>query len=132
MLKTNCKQVKEKVRAFISQNFDASSYGREDLNHADIELKLQFIALTCWAELGHEVKRCNESHQEMFIHWCEGLPSLLDTAYYYCHCSAVDLVGDMLEQTKEERAKYTEIEAERLLSYMIYREVSTYLYKCAY
>lgn len=132
MLKTNSKQVKEKVRAFISQNFDASSYDREDLNSADIELKLQFIARTCWAELKHEVKKCHYTHQEMFIHWCEGLPSLLDTASYYCHCSAVDLVGDMLEQTKEERNKYTEADAERLLSYMIYREVSTYLYKCAF
>lgn len=125
MLKTNSKQVKEKVRAFISSIFDASSYGREDLNSASIEEKINFIACTCWAELGHEVTRRGASHQEMFINWCQGLPSLIDTASYYCYASAVDLVGNMLEQTKEE-------EAERLLSYMIYREVSKDLFKCAY
>lgn len=132
MLKTNSRQVKEKVRAFISQIFDASNYDRTDLNDAPIEEKLQFIALTCWQELGHEVRRHHSSMQEMFIEWCQGLPSLIDTALYYCHASAVDLVGDMLEQTQEERAKYSEPEAEKLLSYLIYKEVATDLFKVAY
>ena len=47
MIRTNSKQVKKKVKAFISQIFDASSYDREDLNDAPIEEKLQFIARTC-------------------------------------------------------------------------------------
>lgn len=132
MLKTNSRQVKEKVKAFISQIFDASSYDREDLNNAPIEEQIQFIARTCWQELGHEVKRNHSSFQEMFISWCQGLPSLIDTASYYCHSSAVDLVGDMLEQTKEERAKYSEPEAEKLLSYLIYKEVANDLFKVAY
>ena len=132
MLKTNSRQVKNKIREWISDNFEASSYDREDLNSAPIDKKIAFIARTCWAELGHEVKRRGASFQNMFIEWCQGLPSLLDTASYYCHCSAVDLVGDMLEQTKEERNKYTEPEAERLFSYLIYKEIANDLYKCAY
>lgn len=132
MLKTNSRQVKEKVKAFISQIFDASNYDREDLNNASIEEKIQFIARTCWAELGHEVKKHRASFQDMFIEWCQGLPSLIDTACYYCHSSAVAIVGDMLEQTETERAKYSEPEAERLLSYLIYKEVANELYKCAY
>ena len=132
MIRANSKQLRQKVRAFISQIFDASSYDREDLNNAPIEEQIQFIALTYWRELGHEVKRNHSSFQEMFINWCQGLPSLIDTALYYCHSSAVELVGDMLEQTKEERAKYSEMEAERLLSYFIYREVSSDLFKIAY
>lgn len=44
MLKTNSRQVKEKVRAFISQIFDASNYDREDLNSAPIEEKIKFKA----------------------------------------------------------------------------------------
>ena len=130
MLKTNSKQVKEKIRSFISGIFDASNYEREDLNSARIEDKIHFIALTCWEEKKHELNRT--SFQNMFIEWCEGLPSLIDTALYYCHSSAVDLLGDMLEQTKEERSKYTEPEAEKMLSYLIYKEVANDLYKCAY
>ena len=132
MIRTNSKQLREKVKAFISQIFDASSYDREDLNSAPIEEQLQFIALTCWHEKGFEVEKNRASFQDMFIEWCQGLPSLIDTAIYYCHSSAVDLVGDMLEQTQEERAKYSEPEAERLLSYFIYREVSNDLFKIAY
>ena len=131
MLKTNSKQVKEKIRALISQLFDASSYEREDLNNADVNEQIKFIARTCWAELGHEVKRLGYTHQEMFINWCQGLPSLLDTSAYYLH-SAIKILGDILEETEEERNRYTEEEAEKLLSYLIYREVSTDLYKCAY
>lgn len=72
------------------------------------------------------------SFQEMFINWCAGLPSLLDTALYYCHCSAVELVGNILEQTKEERSKYSEAEAERLMSYLIYKEVANDLFRVAH
>ena len=131
MLKTNSKQVKEKIRKWISDNFDASSYDREELNNSDIEKQIQFIAYICWVELGHEVKRLGYTFQEMFINWCSGLPSLLNTASYYCYNSAVALVGDILEQTKEERSKYDETDAERLMSYMIYKEVASDLFRVA-
>lgn len=131
MLKTNSRQVKEKIKEFIIINFDASSHDREDLNGASYEKKVAFIAECCWHE-GHEVKKCGSSYQEMFINWCAGLPSVLDTALYYCRCSAVDLVGNILEQTKEERAKYTEVEAERLTSYLIYKECANDLFRIAH
>ena len=60
--------------------------------------------------------------QQGFIDWCAGLPSILDTCYYY-NRSAIKDLGDILEQTEEERAKYTESDAERLLSILIYREL---------
>lgn len=129
MLKTNSKQVKEKIKKWINENFDSSSYGVECSTY---EEKVAFIAKTCWHELGHEVKKRYSSFQEMFVNWCQGLPSLIDTASYYCHSSAVDLVGGILEQTEEERNKYSETEAEHLMTYLIYREVANDLFKVAY
>lgn len=131
MLKTNCKKTREKIRALISDLFDASSYDREDLNSASTEEKIKFIASTCWEELGHEVERCGSTYQEMFIDWCEGLPSLLDTSSYYLH-SAVKMLGDILEETEQERSKYTEEQAESTLSYLIYKEVADDLFRVAF
>ena len=63
--------------------------------------------------------------QDAFIWWLQGLPYNLSD--YYLH-SAVELVGDWLEQTQTERKKYSEQEAERLASYLIFREISPYIY----
>ena len=130
MLRTNSKEVSIRIRSFIDQIFDASGYNREDLNNANTEDKIKFIAATCWEEKKREKNRA--PFQEMFIEWCQGLPSVIDTALYYCHSSAVDILGDILEQTKEERNKYTEPQAERMISYLIYRECSEELFKCAF
>ena len=52
------------------------------------------------------------------------LPTVLDRSYYLN--SAVEMLGDILEETSAERAKYTEEQAERLFSYLIYNEVKRY------
>lgn len=46
-----------------------------------------------------------------FADWCAGLAGVLDTRYYY-NRSAVDNLGAILEETDEEKAKYTEDQAE--------------------
>ena len=126
MLKTNSKQVKDKINMWISEMFDASSYGVD--NRMSRQERNAFIAKTFYEELGFRVGQ-GLSFREAFTEWCQGLPSLIDTAYYYCHHSAVDLVGDILEETKEERSKYSEEEAENLMTYLIYKEVADEIYK---
>lgn len=64
--------------------------------------------------------RMNE--QECFTDWAQGLPSILDTCYYY-NRSAVDDLGAILEETAEEKARYSEQNAEQLLTALIYREL---------
>ena len=58
----------------------------------------------------------------IFADWCAGLPSILNTCYYY-NRSAVDDLGEILEETEEEKEKYTQTEAEKLLTALIYREI---------
>lgn len=50
------------------------------------------------------------------------MPSILDTCYYY-NRSAVDDLGAILEETAEEKARYSEAQAETLLTSLIYREL---------
>lgn len=57
-----------------------------------------------------------------FADWCADLPSVLDTCYYY-NRSAVDDLGAILEETDEEKARYTEEQAEKTLTMLIYREL---------
>ena len=62
------------------------------------------------------------TNEAVFVDWCQGLPSVLDTCYYYNRSAVADL-GDILEQSKQERAQYTEDQAERLLTHLIYQEL---------
>lgn len=57
-----------------------------------------------------------------FADWCAGLPGVLNTCYYY-NRSAVDDLGAILEETSEEKARYTEEQAEKTLTTLIYREL---------
>ena len=62
------------------------------------------------------------TEQERFEEWAAGLPSILDTCYYY-NRSAVDDLGAILEETDSEKARYSEQQAETRLTYLIYREL---------
>lgn len=62
------------------------------------------------------------NEQERFTDWAQGLPSILDTCYYY-NRSAVDDLGAILEETAEEKARYSEQNAEQLLTALIYKEL---------
>jgi hypothetical protein len=50
------------------------------------------------------------------------LPSVINTLYYYNRSAITDL-GDILEETEDERNRYTESQAEKLLTKLIYRTI---------
>lgn len=66
-------------------------------------------------------KRRLSVHQ-YFEEWCKGLPACFDTCYYL-NRSAVDDLGDILEQNALERSKYTEAQAAEILTRSIFREI---------
>lgn len=120
MLKTNSKAVRVRIQYFINTHVDFSGYDLEktpetisEINKAIFEC---FLSDTKFSGIPNE--------QERFIVWCSGLPSILDCCYYLN--SAVEMLGALLEETSAERVKYTEEQAERLFSYLIYKEVKRY------
>lgn len=111
MLKTNSKKVIEKVRKYIIDGVDHEYFELEadpDFNTA------------CENEKRYSRSR---SGFETFKDWAQGLPSAFNTMYYY-NVSAVDMLGAWLEETESEKAKYSECEAEEMITKLIYRELT--------
>lgn len=116
-LKTNSKQARENIRKYIIDNFDGTNYG---ITTPDTFAEVARVIYTTFKDEKQDNRPIRE--QDLFEDWAAGLPSILDTCYYY-NREAVDDLGDILEQTEAERNRYTETEAETMLTYLIYREI---------
>ena len=127
MLRTNSKAAREAVRAYILEDLD---YLEERFPERTFET-FEDAARAIWEAFESEEKhyltdphwRRRMTAQDVFEEWASGL-ALGGLFLYYYSVSAVDLLGDILQETPEERGKYTEQQAERLLTYLIFSEVS--------
>lgn len=121
MLKTNSKAARENLRNYIMEHFDGTNY--------DIETPETFqeVAKVIYNTFKAE-KQDNRPYTELelFLDWCAGLPSILDTCYYY-NRPAIDDLGDILNETKAERERYDETAAAEMLTKLIYQEIKKVL-----
>lgn len=125
MLRSNCLAVKNKIRAYIIENYDGEGFepGTPEADAKTLEEISTVILSDVLRVEGWRRDRYGYVNGfRAFCDWASGLPGLLNTMYYY-NVSAVDLLGDILEETEKERARFTESEAEERLSYLIYREL---------
>lgn len=123
MLKTNSKKAAENIRAYIIDNFKPENY--TDNPPQKFHQIAVFILDTFRREKYHlpeDFRYYLHCELSAFRDWCAGLPSVLDTCYYY-NRSSVDDLGAILEETEQEKARYTEQQAEQLLTDLIYREL---------
>lgn len=120
MLKGNSKQLKENIRNYIIKHYDGPDAGYD--NAPEESATFNEIARFILDNFRKEKRYNHGCERDLFIDWCQGLPSLLDTCYYY-NRSAIDDLGDILEETAEERSRYTEQQAEKRLTLYIYREL---------
>ena len=118
MLRT--KKAIENIRAYIMDNFTPENY--TDTPPKDFPEVAAFILAVFRKEKMSDFRYHNCNEFAAFEDWCQGLPSVLDTCYYY-NRSAADDLGRILEETEEEKARFTEEEAERRLTWLIYREL---------
>lgn len=118
MLRSNSRKAKENIREYIIDKFTPDGY--------DIELAEPYswhdVACTIWEICNEEKSWLASRPWIMFQDWCSGLPSILDCGYYY-NRSAVEDLGKILEETEEEKRKYSESEAERMLTHLMFREI---------
>lgn len=123
MLKTNSKKTAENVRLYIVRSFTPENY--TDTPPKEWHEIAAFILDTFRKEKYNCVEDYRYYHNSeiaAFLDWAAGLPSLLDTCYYY-NRSAVDDLAEILEETEQEKARYTEEQAEKTLTTLIYREL---------
>ena len=74
-------------------------------------------------EYAGKIRYTNTSIQNLFIEYLRWLPAIIDTDYYYQY-SANDLLGELLEQSAAEKAKYSESQSEYLFSYLIFKQIT--------
>lgn len=123
MLKTNSSRARENTREYIRENFNPEGYtDTPPESWPDIA---RFI-MDCFREekckLDNRFLAGRISEWDLFYEWCQGLPSVLDTCYYY-NRSAVNDLGQILEETEEEKARFTEPQAEKQLTALLYMEL---------
>lgn len=131
MLKTNSKKVIEKVRKYCVDSWNDHAEGEGLPTVESFEAASTEILKSCINEqLGFEKEKrldflkhyYSNSFFAAFEDWCQGLPSVLDTCYYLHR--AVDQLGDWLEETQEERERFSESEAEQKITYLLFRELT--------
>lgn len=122
MLKTNSKELKNKINNYILENFYSDDFKG---NYQDLkEIKEYIKAKYTTEKKGQFLKGLYRSDLEAFTSWAQGLPSVAVFDYYYSnYWQIVDIVGDLLEQTEEERNKYDNEESAKLLTKLIYKEI---------
>lgn len=122
-MKTNTKKARENVRAYIMENFTPENYTDEAPEQFPEIARFILEAFRKEKYNRAEDFRYYKSNEgAAFVDWCAGLPSVLDTCYFY-NRSAVEDLGNILEETPEERKKYNEHRAECVLTYLIYNEL---------
>lgn len=124
MLKTNSKKAIENIKNYIINNFDFTNYEGyvDDEKPTTFEAVAKFIYKCFIEEKRYNNDNYKYSEQAIFLDWCSGLPSVIDTYYFY-NRSAVDDLAVILEETEAEKEKYSESDAEKLLTNLIYREI---------
>ena len=120
MLKTNSKKAIENIRAYILDNYTPEAYNLPETS--DFRTAAKEIYRCFYIEKRDNAEWGRVAEAVIFADWCGGLPTVIDTCYYY-NRSAVDDLGAILEETESEKALYSETEAENLLTKLIYREI---------
>ena len=130
MLKSNSKYTKEKIKNWILSAVSFKGRPEEDkkLNYEEIRQKIRYYCqmekIGCGADAPARLKKYySDSYYIMFEDWVQGLPSLLDTAQYFYSGSACELLADWLQETPQEAAKYSEMQAEDKITKLLYREI---------
>lgn len=124
MVKTNSKIVIEKIRKILV-----------DCNNFAIDCGYDFEEVTDWKEAGKNIynafydeylknnNRYKFATSEIFYDWMSGLPTACSVSNNIFLGSAVDFLGDLLEQTSEERNRFDDRQAEKTACNIIFREI---------
>lgn len=132
MLKTNSKKACENIRNYIMNDFD---YIQERAEYNGIVLdknNVQSVLAYAYGIFKSEKKREIEDNYSnpnfaIFKDWAQGLALGWLFCYFY-NRSAVDDLAEILEESESEKAKYSESEAEIMLTRLIYREMEKAAY----
>ena len=105
MLKTNSKQARENMRRHVIECAGLFLEEREDIDP-------EKLITSAWEIISREVSGYSKNPREAFRHHVRGL----GFGYFM---DARDILRDVLEETEEEAARYSNTEAEELYTYLL-------------
>ena len=132
MLKANSKKAKDNIwsylESFITYINDEVIAWRADKNYLQPGDRHE-LAKIIYETYESEKKNNDNLYQAgritdaaLFQEWAAGLAMHGIFDFWY-HPTAKKILGDILEETEAERARFTEGDAEKMLTSLIYREV---------
>ena len=120
MLRSNSKAVREAVRKWIMENTSFEGYDEYENRKMDYNETCKALLAICKHEKFYQEY---PNDRLMLKDWFQGLPSVLDTAEYIYRYNAVNLLGEIMQETEAEKARFTETQAEDMLNYLIADEI---------
>lgn len=124
MLRTNSKKAIENIWKYIFTDLDyMNEYRGEDIKPGDKKAMAQAIDEAFTIEAYNSTYEKQQNRQAAFEEWAAGLALGRMFDFYYYYSDATDILGDILEETETEKARYTEEQAAHTLTALIYREV---------
>ena len=136
MLRTNSKKAAENIRNYIMEDIEylqeRAEYRGMELDENNVDQVLAFAWSIFKEEKSGEINRYRFINEyQVFKDWASGL-ALGNLFCYYYNRSAVEDLGNILEESAAEKAKYKEEDAEELLTRLIYREMTRAYNKTAF
>jgi hypothetical protein len=118
MLKANTKKAKANLKAVMIREVSGWDHDPTTAEEAAEILAREFITGATWGDGKIHPIGKQRTIQDVFEDWGAGLPnSIFDSIYLG---SAKDLVAEILEETEEEKNKYTEEKAEKLMCALLW------------
>lgn len=128
-LKTNSRKARENVRGYILKYFRGGDYS-EIIGESLTAPQQDFARVAAYTLKVFRTEKLRNgglayygTEERAFAEWAAGLPGVLDTLYFYYNRDAVDDLGAILEETEEEKNRFTETDAANLLTRLIYWEL---------
>lgn len=130
MLKTNSKQAKKNIMDYIREATAAGLENYENPKNYDTANDAE-LAAYIWDIFQAEkyytletIKRRNILMYNVFEDWAQGLPGCGVADYWIYNPDPRETLGNILEQTPEQRNRYTMEEAAAQLTYLLYKVIT--------
>lgn len=135
MLKTNSKEVMNRIKKVIMDSYEAAEEyytfdgGAMKTEYNEICKDILNMFYIEKLHLDNRYKAGRISKADLFMDWMQGLPTAFPVADDIFLHSAVDFLGDLLDETEAEKQRFTEEEAEKKAVYLMYRELTKHANK---
>ena len=119
MIKTNSKEARQGIREYLLENYCPDGY--DEYEETSSLKQIARNVLSCFYDEKVKYDSRKMIFEDLFLEWLSGLPTILN-ADYYLH-SAKAVLGDILQESQEERDRFSEQQAEEQLGRMIWSEL---------